>query len=104
MPCRRITLKAKEQVVWFVKTDDIEPQYVNAKIRQLTDWATNECPFGSRYDVIIIPSDTNKFSILRTAEEFGEDFQGDPKEWLDRVKNKLENCLTIHLSIKNDGE
>ena len=102
---RRITLKAKEEhVVWFVKTDDMPSAIANAKLQQMHDWIRAEHPFGSKFGVIIVPSDTNKISILKSKEEFCKDFQGDPDKWLDTVQDKLENCLTIHLSIQKNLE
>lgn len=92
-------MKIKEHAVWFVKTDDLPHYMVNAKIKQIEDWLHRERPFGTKYDVVIVPSDTNKFSILKSDGDFRKDFQGDPDEWLNTVKGKLEDCLTIHLSV-----
>lgn len=98
-----IMLKSKEHIVWFVDVKDMQSWSVGAKIKQLSDWVDRERPFGNKYDVVIIPSDENKFSILKTETDFRENFQGDPDKWLCAVKDRLEDCLTIHLSIQNSS-
>jgi len=97
-------LKKREYVVWYIDVSELESWVVAAKIKQLSDWLEHERPFGSRFDVVIIPSKENKVSILKSEEDFREDFQGDLDNWLHKVRDQLEDCLTIHLSLQsNDG-
>lgn len=91
--------KNKDSVVWFVKTDNLESWAVNAKMRQLHDWVGQDNPFGDRFDVVIIPADVNKITFLKSDSEFREDFHGDVDGWLEKIRSKLEDCLTMHLSI-----
>lgn len=98
------TLKNKECVVWFVDVKGMQSWSVGAKIKQLSDWVERERPFGNKYDVVIVPSDENKFSILKTETDFRENFQGDPDKWLHAVKDRLEGCLTIHIPVQNSSD
>lgn len=101
--CRRTTLKTKDRVVWFINTNGLESWAVAAKFKQLSSWISQEQPFGTKYEVVLIPSNEDKFCLLATEEEFKDRFQGDdPNEWLDRVKNKLRDCLTVHIPLQTD--
>lgn len=91
----------KQYAVWFVDMSN-EPSYLaSAKCKQLIDWVEKENPFGDNFSVVIIPSKEDKFCILKTEKDFLEDFHGNSLEWLESIKNSLENCLTINLNVKN---
>ena len=93
--------KTKEYAVFFIDVSGMQSYVVAAKCKQMSDWMNINNPFGSKYNVIIIPSNENKVCLLKTNKEFLNEFHGDSLEWLSNVRDKLEDCLTINLLEKD---
>jgi hypothetical protein len=88
----------QKTIAWFVKLDKHKSWEIKAKSNQLYDYINKNKLFKG-CEVIIIPSDENKFTIIDTKEELIKDFN-DEKElqnWLASIKNKMQECITIHL-------
>lgn len=91
----------KDSIVWFIDFRDYTEQWaISAKLKQLNDWVNGSRPFGNKYNVILVPSKENKFCILKDAEEFKEDFDGDYEKWLCGITNKLTHCLTVDIPLQ----
>jgi len=87
-------------IVWFIDVANLPSSLANAKVKQLSDWIGKDNPFGDGYRVIIIPSNENKFSLIKTKDDLKEDHGDNVDEFINKIKYKLEDCLTINLSYK----
>jgi hypothetical protein len=89
-------MSEKIYAIWFIDVSHLNQTLANAKCKQISDWATKHKVFGHR-DVLLVPSNENKLCMFKTEKEFLEDFNGNSLEWLNEIKDKLEECLTINL-------
>jgi hypothetical protein len=98
----------KCHVVLFLNLKEYPQWAISAKLQQLSSWIDQEKPFGDKAKVIIIPSDENKVSFLKTSEDvedtIRQEYQEDPDKFLLNIKNQLEDCLTVHLQLENSGD
>ena len=98
----------KCNVVLFLDLKELPQWAMRAKLQQLSDWIKKEEPFGEGAKVIVIPSDENKVSFLKTPDDIDHtirhDYQKDPEEFLCNLKNQLEDCLTIRLQLESNGD
>jgi hypothetical protein len=88
-------MESKTKLVWFIDCSGMKDYEINAKLKQLMNY-TNANRFFSTFQLLIIPAKENKFQILDSDIEINKD----PKElenWLESIKNKLKNCLTVYL-------
>jgi len=96
-------MSSKEHIVWFIKVDHVESWAASAKMKQMHEWIKSNKPFGDNCNLVLVPSDENKISFLKTETDIRKDFQNageDLDQWLCNIKDMLEDCLTVHLQYK----
>lgn len=97
-------MQNKHTIIWFVDATGLPGSLLSAKMMQIRDWVQKTNPFGEDTNFLIVPARENKFSLLETDEEFKGKFTSEKQaiDWLASVKNKLKDCLEVHLYEKGE--
>jgi C4-type Zn-finger protein len=79
------------QLAFFINTLKFPPYAATAKVAQIKDWIDKVKPFGE-HDVTVIMADENKLYFINEEEDLNSYFDGDYKEWVNKLKTKLKEC------------
>jgi hypothetical protein len=85
----------KMTLVWFIDSGKMRDFEIHAKMKQMADY-TNKTKFFNRFNMLIVPAKENKFQILEPMENLPSD-KKELENFLETVKHKLKDCLTVYL-------